>query len=191
MLQWIPSHTGIIGNELVDCLAKNACNYNTITYLDFEYEELLSIVKKNFKIANRNTWFNIRNNISIGTIIEDIFKWNWITSGNRHCDVLIAKLRNNVANLNSYLYKLKLIDSPNCIYCINTHETIKHYLLDCPRYILARNKMYSRLSDVGLVQNNISVSILLSGSDFSPNKWRKIMFALFTYFKDTGKIDIL
>ena len=49
----------------------------------------------------------------------------------------------------------------------------------CPRHVLARNKLFTNLTLIGLTRPNISIPILLSGTDFSPNKRRKIMFALF------------
>ena len=191
VIQWIPSHTGIHGNELVDALAKNACNYNEITYSEFEFEEYISIAKRSLKNHNLNSWNNIKNHIHFGKIVQDINKWKWITSGNRHCDVLMARLRNGVAGVNSYLFRLNLVDSPNCIYCVGIEETIQHYILDCPRHVIERNNLFFKLTEIGLSVNNLSIPILLSGTDFSPNKFRRVMFAMYNYFQDTGKLNIL
>ena len=124
-------------------------------------------------------------------MINRLSDWKWISSGNRHCDVILAKLRYGVAGLNFFLHKINLANSPHCYFCPNTNETPYHYLLVCPRYILHRNKLFSRLNDLGLNQNTITMSILLSGSDFSPNKRRRIMSALYTYFIDTDRINQL
>ena len=191
VLQWIPSHTGIAGNELVDIVAKNACHYEEFTALSLEFHEHLSVVRSRFREFNLTNWSRIKNTTCFSRIVTDISKWTWISSGNRHCDVLMAKIRSGVLNVNAYLFLLNLIDSPNCIYCVNEIETIQHYILECPRHVLARHKLFSRLNELGVTQNNISIPILLSGTDFSPNKWRKIMYNLYTYFSDTGKLKSL
>lgn len=45
---------------------------------------------------------------------------------------LYIQLRTGHAPLAKHLYRLKTIDSPGCKACKNAHETVKHYLLDCP-----------------------------------------------------------
>ena len=191
VLQWIPSHSGIVGNEVVDAVAKTACHYSDITVLDLEFDEYLSLIRRRLRDAGLAYWNRVKSDIHFGTIVDDISKWKWLTSGNRHCDVLMAKMRSGVLNVNSFLFRLNIVDSPNCIYCIGAVESIHHYLLECPRHVLARHKLFSKLGEIGLTQNNISIPILLSGTDFSPNKWRKIMHALYVYFSDTGKLKSL
>ena len=191
VLQWIPSHSGIFGNELADSLAKNACNYSVITDLSLELDEYLSLVRKTLRDFSLANWYRLKDGTHFSSIIPDLTRWTWLSSGNRHCDVIMAKLRSGVANLNHFLFRLNSINSPNCIYCINEVETVKHYLLDCPRHILARNKFISKLNNLGISQGHVSVPILLSGTDFSPNKWRKVMNAIYTYIKDTGRINTI
>ena len=93
-----------------------------------------------------------------------------------------------VASLSSFLHKINLIDSSSCYFCLNTMETPHHYLLVCPHYVLHRNKLFSRLSDLGLNQPSTTLSVLLSSSNFSLNKRRRIISALYTYSIDTGRI---
>ena len=191
VIQWIPSHTNVHGNEMADLLAKNACEYDVVTFLVMELEELFVTARQNIMSHFYCQQNADKDSSCLGRLLSSVKDWDWLTSGNRHCDVILAKLRNNVARLNSFLHIINLSDSPHCIYCLNTLETPQHYLLECPRYVLARNKMFARLKELGLNNNNISMSILLSGSDFSPNKRRKIMYALYTYFTDTDKLNIL
>lgn len=44
-LQWIPSHVGIIGNEIVDDLAKKACNDGIPLYFQPFFSDRLYLVK--------------------------------------------------------------------------------------------------------------------------------------------------
>ena len=189
--RWIPSHAGLPGNELADLMAKNACEYEEITNLPLEFDELIPLTRNhiyNFYTTQLNT---TKDNTHFGKMLDNVNDWRWISSGNRHCDVILAKLRHGVAGLNSFLFKINLANSPHCFFCQNTLETPHHYLLVCPRYILPRNKLFSRLNGLGLNQNSITISILLSGSDFSPNKRRRIMSALYTYFIDTDRVNHL
>ena len=39
VLQWIPPHKGLRGNNIADQIAKQACSYNTTTNIEFEFEE--------------------------------------------------------------------------------------------------------------------------------------------------------
>ena len=84
-----------------------------------------------------------------------------------------------------------LTTSSDCLYCPGTRETIQHYLLYCPRQVLPRDKLFRRLNSIGITDDIITVSLLLSGSDFIPGIRRKIFLFLFDYFKDTDKIDQL
>ena len=61
ILKWIPSHSTIFRNELVDFLAKAAYNYSNITHFDFAYEKLKIIIKNKLKLYNINVW-NTNNN---------------------------------------------------------------------------------------------------------------------------------
>ena len=47
ILQWIPSHT-IPKNDIADTIAKQACWYMKTTYLPLEFEECISLLKRNF-----------------------------------------------------------------------------------------------------------------------------------------------
>ena len=191
ILQWIPSHSDLLGNDFADQVAKNACEYDVVTPLPLEYEELLLDTRVSINNYHSSQLNSIKNQTHFGNLLENVKDWSWISSGNRHCDVILAKLRHGVAGLNSFLHKINLVDSPYCYFCTNTLETPNHYLLVCPRYVLPRNKLFSRLNDLGLNQHSTTLSVLLTGSDFSPNKRRRIMSALYTFFIDTGRIDEL
>ncbi|KIJ25198.1 hypothetical protein M422DRAFT_108546, partial [Sphaerobolus stellatus SS14] len=54
----------------------------------------------------------------------------------RSCSI-ITQLRTGFIGLNSYLYKVKAVDSPKCPHCQVT-ESVTHFLLHCRRYIQQR-----------------------------------------------------
>ena len=134
VLQWIPSHKGIIGNNIVDHIAKTACSYETITHVPFEYKDLLKLVNGNFYTARLNYWNQIKNDLHFFKAVPNINQWEWVSMNNRRYDVLLARLRSGCVDLNNDLFTIKKRDNPFCDYCANDRETVEHYALHCQKY---------------------------------------------------------
>ncbi|KAF7966260.1 hypothetical protein HWV62_39401 [Athelia sp. TMB] len=47
---------------------------------------------------------------------------------------IYIQLRTGHAPLNKHLHRIKAKNSPVCTGCDMAHETVKHFLLDCPAY---------------------------------------------------------
>ena len=103
----------------------------------------------------------------------------------------MSGMRFGFVGLNPILYKIRLVHSPDCIYCLGVIETFSHYMLSCSRHKLPKIKLFERLNFIEITDDSNTLSLLLSESDFSPGIRRKIMMFLFDYFKDTKKIGIL
>ncbi|KZP06927.1 hypothetical protein FIBSPDRAFT_763621, partial [Athelia psychrophila] len=59
---------------------------------------------------------------------------------------IIAQFRTNHTPLNQTLFRIKRAESPACPHCSGiTVETIRHYILDCPHYALARRELRNKL----------------------------------------------
>ena len=95
-----------------------------------------------------------------------------MSSGSKHCGILLARFRNCHVSLRNYLFKIKLVDSSLFLFCPgNIEETIPYFLLDCPKYIDLRNVLKTALNNLNVQSNPISLSILLDGTVFfSPEK---------------------
>ena len=78
------------------------------------------------------------------------------SSGIKH-----AQLRMKCSKLNSHLFSLHVVDSPACP-CGNDCEDSNHYLLRCPLFYQARNKLLNEIR--GLTMTDISCELLLYGS---------------------------
>ena len=75
--------------------------------------------------------------------------------------VIIFRLRSNFAVFNNF-FMVKLAVSSHFVHCCKI-ETMKHYLLDCQRYIVSKSKKFCNSSKLGLNEGDITLSILLSG----------------------------
>ena len=73
----------------------------------------------------------------------------WYYSGTRILSINHAKLRMLCSPLNDHLFShIHVIDSPDCL-CGHFRENNKHFLIDCPLYLIERNQMFNKLMQIG------------------------------------------
>ena len=108
VLQWIPSHCVVAGNEEADKLAKQGSEMeqeeNSTTY-----DEMRTVVKSLFKVPQPNDSYH---------------------QLSRQDQVIIFRLRTGHNKLNSHLHRLKIVGSPRC-QCKEGDQTAKHILQEC------------------------------------------------------------
>ena len=81
--------------------------------------------------------------------------------GNRIEQMLHTRLRTECSLLNFYLHRRDLEPSSNCV--CGAIENNKHYLLDCHRYVNARDEMLNKYN----IYSNVTTAILLLESRIS------------------------
>ena len=112
VLQWIPAHCGVKGNEHADRLAKQGAN--------MEQEKLLITLKQK------------------KTIMKNMFRAKRIPDDYHTLDragqVTLLRLRTGHNRLNSHMHrKMNLVPSPLCT-CGTEDQTTEHILQRCPAY---------------------------------------------------------
>jgi len=123
-----------------------------------------SRIKKIKEIAHEQ-WTNLNVNAPPSRL-KRILQWN----GSQHGPVLYNKLSRTTAakviqlrtghcGLNSYLHRFGLADSPLCN-CGAGHETVEHFLLECPLYREQRTELRNKAGSV-----NMRVDALLGTSE--------------------------
>ena len=121
ILQWIPAHCGVKGNEHADRLSKQGANME---------QEKLPITLKQKK-----------------TIMKNLFRAKKIPDDYhtlcRAGQVTLIRLRTGHNRLNSYMHRnMNLVPSPLCT-CGTEDQTTEHILQRCPAYQHLRQQIWS------------------------------------------------
>ncbi len=139
-------------------------------------------------------WNNLDNDTKNSTSVESFTNHlnknqskvpTWYLTGDRSLGILHARLRMLCSPLNDHLYSfIHVVDSPDCA-CGHTRENNRHFLLDCPLYIIERNEMLNDLQILGfepLLKN------LLYGSEvYSDNTNKKAFNIIQQFIKETKR----
>jgi len=152
-LQWTAGHEGIPGNELADKEAKRAAEGHTSeanllpSYLKRTLAINISAVKQKHNLELKQRWTNEWRSSYRG---KEMLKIDDSTPSPRflyaisHSDLsrkaasLITQLLTTHIPLNSFLKRIKKVDSARCPACGTNPETVRHFLLECPGYAFER-----------------------------------------------------
>ena len=187
--QWVPSHVGINGNEVVDKAATHAHSLPQITDYNLDKVTFSNSSRKSCYINWNNSLSLSLSTTGLGRYRQDASPQPWVRSPTRRIDTLMVRLRIGHVGLNSYLFKIKKADSPHCTWCQNIDDTVEHFLLYCPRFYSFRTKLHSRLLSLGL--GRPTLPLLLSGEGVEEVLRRPVMEATFDYLRETNKLKKL
>ena len=119
VLQWIPSHVGVRGNEEADRLSKIGSRQEQSAH-PMSYREVRCILKNSF----RKLW---RQRLGTGEEEDSIHQLD------RAAQVIIFRLRTGHCQLLSHMFRLKLSDTDQCP-CGTGPQTPTHILQSCPSF---------------------------------------------------------
>ncbi|CAH2091702.1 unnamed protein product [Euphydryas editha] len=160
VLQWVPSHIGLSGNEEADKLAKKAIFEGEEANILPRYSEVLRKYKR--KCYNIFKEYFDERSLSKGIWYRTIqcepprIPWFYATSMNRQQVVSACRLRAGHMPVKSFAYLMRKVDSPNCDHC-NKRDDVYHRLIECVRYADKRNVLFTNfklnINNVGVLQS--------------------------------------
>ena len=179
VLMWIPSHTGIPLNEKVDQIAKDATKLPDITELPPMPDEFLLKIIKQVHNEAQLQWNTSLAPLRI--IHPTLGKWETNNQNSKLKETALARLRlGHTRPTHSYI--ILKSPQPSCPTCNHTRLTVRHLLLDCPKFNSERQYLITTCN-----RHNIPLNLQnLLGDDYP-----SITKALFKYLSDTGLISKL
>ena len=155
-LEWIPGHCGLSGNEVADKAAKKALQNVSIQVNNklnkYEFNKKL---KRCYMTKWQIKWEET--NSPLKYVQRNVSQTYLCTLNDRRAETILHRLRMGNLGLNDNLFHINQHVSGMCEYC-NVPETVDHFLMFCPRYIIPRAMM---LVETKIHENSIQ-SLLIS-----------------------------
>ena len=148
ILQWIPSHCEIKGNERADTLAKKGAAEEQP-----ERPVSQSTVKQIINSKSMTEWIN---DWALGSTGRAMYPYMTAPTNTDPIDNLgrrehsiIFRLRSQHIALNSHLNRLNPLQEPVCPLCPCAYETVSHFLFECPKLSKLRETYLPPNPDIG------------------------------------------
>ena len=128
---WIPSHIGLLGNEIVDKLANSGIDRATVDVaIPLGIGEAMQLAESFVYKQWQNSWTNGSTGRQYYKIEPKVTGGVKYVNKRRGKEVKITRLRLGKCCLNAYLHEIKKHNDGLCVKC-NKLETVEHFLLEC------------------------------------------------------------
>ena len=190
VIQFIPGHKNIKGNELADLAANAAHNNDEVLEVPLSYNEKVRQIRMGVLHLWQTYWKRMVETTNKGkhltTIKSHIGHWPWSCHRSRTVETVFAKLRIGHVNTKQNVHRFQLNPSPVCR--CGLIESVSHILQQCSLYAIERTDLYDDLVKLNV---NLSDKNLLGGGDFDESKQNIIINKVANYLYKINKLYTL
>jgi len=145
IIQWVPGHSEIPGNELADARAKEATSLPG-EGRGISYKSACATINRHIKDPPTAEWDHARSAAVYSAYSETREK----TVTSRKDQVLLARVRSGKhLGFSEYRARIKKTTDSSCPRCGAAVEDLVHWVEECPGTMEARFRLFGR-TDVGL-----------------------------------------
>jgi len=192
MIQWVPAHRGIPGNELADKAAKQAGSSNAVYDIRIPYEDTIKVVYEKCILYWQQEWESTILRTGRGNdlrhIKDSIAYWPWTTNKCRLLETALARLRVGHVGLAQHKFRFRLTETPLCM--CGEVETVKHFLLECENYHEIRSQMLRKIMNLN-INSPLNTKLLLGGSKCEKVDQMMIIKYVGEFLVGTGRLSEL
>jgi hypothetical protein len=116
-------------------------------------------------------------------IKDHISYWSWSSHKERVVETALAKLRIGHVGVNKHLFRFELSTSNIC--SCGQIDSVEHYMLQCPKYVLSRTRYFLELENLKVP---MTIKNILGGGEYPEKKQNIIINETLKYLKDTERI---
>lgn len=129
-LCWVPAHINITGNEKADQLAKKGTTAPRTNNINTPYDDYKKLIKLHARLNWENSWHNYTGHLR--EIKHSTVEWQTSNMFKRKESLIITRLRIGHTRATHGHFALKETES-TCSTC-GIPTSVKHILLDCPKF---------------------------------------------------------
>ena len=149
-LWWTPSHVGLLENEMVDQVAKEAAQpdttYPTIHTVPFSRTCLRSAIQRHYSAQLQRQWECSSSESDLFQAMPHFDSFISLTSTySRYETALVAQFLTGHFPSGQYLHRFHHRDSPECVACGCTLDDRHHRLFICPAFDIIRGRLTSKV----------------------------------------------
>jgi ribonuclease HI len=168
---WIRSHSGEVGKEMADSLAKQGA----VSHRSIDFELIpMSFIKKYIHNNNIDIWNRRWTSSSTGETTRRYFptiQSRLIVKHTFKPDFYVTQLLTNHGKFNFYLNRFKLKNNPDCDFCVGITDNAEHIIYYCPNFDDKRQQLINQIQQNNNVwpinqQNLVSAKVFNHFKDF-------------------------
>jgi len=178
---WVQGHSGVLGNEEADRLARSAVGGSEMC-LSFSARELVPIIHGVMRGWWEDQWAAEVTGRELFTIHPTVSFPRELAFFSRVDASLLSRLRTGHILLNGHAYEMGLVPSPSCE-CGSAWESVDHFLCECPRHAVHRGVLYAVMGPV------LDVSHLLGARPHAKGSRMRHLRAVLNFCRATKRLS--